>query len=149
MNKNNYKEITIYELNLLYLESKYNQISPSTYGSYQDRAKIINEYMGNLKVRNIDNNIIKNFYNYMKNKKTWNYTDKISDTTINNIMSYLYTLINKAVFWKIISKDSINNPKNISKDNIKSRLFVKERKDLLFDLEYKRVSNKINNLLNI
>ena len=56
--------MTISELSLIFLENKYNQISYNTYGNYQDRLKIINEYLGNIKLRDFRKDRINDFENY-------------------------------------------------------------------------------------
>lgn len=146
MKKHNYKEITVYELNLLYLELKYRQVSLATYGAYQDRAKVINEYLGNYKVKNITSSIIDDFHNYMKNNKKWSYSNEISNITINNIMNYLYTLLNKAIFWHIIPEDFMTSKDCKINLNLKSKKFIKEQNDLLLDIEQKRISEAMNNI---
>lgn len=147
---NKYKNITMYELNLIFLESKYQQVAYSTYGSYQDKAKIINEYLGDIKVKDIDDSKIENFYKYIKNDKKWNYSKNISSKTVKNIMYYLYTLLNKAKFWNIISINPLETNFNIDKKSEeKSHLFVKERHKLLLDIENRRVSVKISEILDI
>jgi hypothetical protein len=40
--------MTIAELSLFFLENKYKRISVNSYGTYQDRLEIINEYLGNI-----------------------------------------------------------------------------------------------------
>lgn len=152
--KNNYKEITIYELNLIFLEFKYNQVTYITYGFYQNNSNIINEYLGNYKVKDVNSIIINNFYNYLKFAKKWKYKEKISIITIKNIMSYLNNLLNQAVFWKIISNNPINHNKPLNTNYITNyntnypNLFVKKRHNLLLDLEFKRISNIMNTMLN-
>lgn len=146
MKKNDYKEITIYELNLLYLELKYCRVSSATYGSYQDRGKIINEYFGNYKVKDITSSLIDDFYNYLKYDRKWSYTTKISDKIINIIMKYLYSLIKQAIFWHIIPENSISSKEHHVKlkQISKSEQFIREKNELLLNIEYKRVSEKMN-----
>lgn len=147
---NKYKNITMYELNLMFLESKYQQVAYSTYGSYQNKAKIINEYLGDIKVKDIDDSKIENFYKHIKNDKIWNYSKNISSRTVKNIMYYLYTLLNKAKFWNIIPINPLETNFNIDKkDEEKSHLFVKERHKLLLDIENRRISVKMSEILDI
>ena len=75
--------MTISELSLLFLENKYNKISYNTYGNYQDRLKIINEYLGNTKLKDFRKNKIEDFEKYLNNERRWNYTFKPSKVTIN------------------------------------------------------------------
>ena len=61
--------MTISELSLLFLENKYNKISYNTYGNYQDRLKIINEYLGNTKLKDFRKNKIEDFEKYLNNER--------------------------------------------------------------------------------
>lgn len=147
---NKYKNITMYELNLLFLELKYQKVSYSTYGSYQDKAKVINEYLGHIKVRDVDDSVIENFYKYIKNNKKWNYSRNISTRTVDNIMYYLYTLLNKAKFWGMISIDSSEINFNIDeKREENAELFLKEMHNQLLDMENRRISIKMSEILDI
>lgn len=147
---NKYKDITMYELNLIFLESKYQQVAYSTYGSYQDKAKIINEYLGDIKVKDINDSKIENFYKYIKNDKKWNYSKNISSRTVKNIMYYLYTLLNKAKFWSIISIDLSEISFNVDEKNEENaELFVKEMHNQLLDMENRRISIKMSEILDI
>src|SRR5574344_1111826 len=85
--------MTISELSLLFLENKYNKISYNSYGNYQDRLKIINEYLGNIKLRDFRKDRINDFENYLNNERKWNYTFKPSNITINEIMNVLNQLL--------------------------------------------------------
>lgn len=148
--QNRYEDITMYELNLIYLESKYKKVSFQTYGSYQNKAKIINEYFEKIRIKDIDTSNIENFYNYLKNNKKWNYTIEVSNITINNIMYYLYALLNQAKSLKIISVNPCKNKFYIDKQyNAHTTLLVKERYNFLLDLENKRISNLMEIILNI
>ena len=61
--------MTISELSLIFLENKYNQISYNTYGNYQDRLKIINEYLGNIKLKDFKKERIEDFEKYLNNER--------------------------------------------------------------------------------
>ena len=84
--------MTISELSLLFLENKYNKISYNSYGNYQDRLKIINKYLGNIKLRDFRKDRINDFENYLNNERKWNHTFKPSNITINEIMNVLNQL---------------------------------------------------------
>ncbi len=144
---NKYKNITMYELNLIFLESKYQQVAYSTYGSYQDKAKVINEYLGDIKVKDVDDLIIEKFYKYIKNDKKWNYSRNISDRTVDNIMYHLDTLLK---FWNIISICLSERSFNIDKKNEeKADLFVREKHKQFLDMENRRITIKMSEILDI
>lgn len=85
--------MTISELSLIFLENKYNNISYNTYGNYQDRLKIINEYLENIKLKDFRKDRIKDFEMYLNNRRKWKYTLKPSNITINETMNVLNQLL--------------------------------------------------------
>ena len=97
--------MTISELSLLFLEGKYNKISFNAYGSYQDRLKIINEYLGKTKLKDFNKSKIDDFEDYLFNRKKWNYTAEPSEVTVKEIMSTLYLMLKDAIKWKLLDND--------------------------------------------
>lgn len=141
---NKYRLITIKELNILFLEYKYNAIKPSTYSSYQFKAKVVNEYLGNVLVINLDLLKIRKFKTYLYSRK-WEYIEQGSKKSINSVMSYLFQLLTMAKKWKIIDKiEYIKNNDNIEE----SSYFIERRNNYLIETELKRASNKLDNMLN-
>ena len=57
--------MTIAELSFLFLENKYERIAVKSYGTYQDRLGIINEYLGSIKLKDFRKERIKDFENYL------------------------------------------------------------------------------------
>ena len=126
---NKYKEITIYELNILYLDYKYNKISLKSFGLLQNKAKVINEYLGDLKVKNLDSKKVENFHNYLLKERNWKYLhgSTVSETQIANILLYLDSILQQAIFWKLLSKNPMREKVNYSKKlNKKNELHVKK-----------------------
>ena len=97
--------MTISELSLIFLENKYNNISYNTYGNYQDRLKIINEYLGNIKLKDFRKDRIKDFEMYLNNRRKWKYTLKPSNITINETVNVLNQLLKAAISWNLLNKD--------------------------------------------
>lgn len=97
--------MTISELSLIFLENKYNNISYNTYGNYQDRLKIINEYLENIKLKDFRKDRIKDFEMYLNNRRKWKYTLKPSNITINETMNVLNQLLKAAISWNLLNKD--------------------------------------------
>ena len=147
--QNNYKNITMNELNLLFLESRYNQINLKTYGIYQDRAKIVNEYLGDLKVKYVDSKKIDEFRDYLLTKRKWKYTKKVSERTVDNVLQYLKLVLENAVSWRIIlvnpMKEKVTYKKYVNESDEE---FIKERYELLSNIEHRRISNTMDTLLN-
>ncbi len=138
--------MTISELSLLFLENKYNKISYNSYGNYQDRLKIINEYLGNIKLRDFRKDRINDFENYLNNERKWNYTFKPSNITINEIMNVLNQLLKAAIRWKLLDKDyNCIVKEKISEDE---RINLKKLQDQINDFQKIRITNSLDIIWN-
>lgn len=138
--------MTISELSLLFLENKYNKISYNTYGNYQDRLKIINEYLGNIKLRDFRKDRINDFENYLNNERKWNYTFKPSNITINEIMNVLNQLLKAAIRWNLLDKDyNCIVKEKISEDE---RINLKKLQDQINDFQKIRITNSLDIIWN-
>ena len=131
--------MTISELSLIFLENKYNKISYNTYGNYQDRLKIINEYLGNIKLRDFRKDRINDFENYLNNERKWNYTFKPSNITINEIMNVLNQLLKAAIRWNFIVKEKISEDERIN---------LKKLQDQINDFQKIRITNSLDIIWN-
>lgn len=138
--------MTISELSLIFIENKYNQISYNTYGNYQDRLKIINEYLGNIKLRDFRKDRINDFENYLNNERKWNYTFKPSNITINEIMNVLNQLLKAAIRWNLLDKDyNCIVKEKISEDE---RINLKKLQDQINDFQKIRITNSLDIIWN-
>ena len=138
--------MTISELSLLFLENKYNKISYNSYGNYQDRLKIINEYLGNIKLRDFRKDRINDFENYLNNERKWNYTFKPSNITINEIMNVLNQLLKAAIRWNLLDKDyNCIVKEKISEDE---RINLKKLQDQINDVQKIRITNSLDIIRN-
>ena len=138
--------MTISELSLLFLENKYNKISYNSYGNYQDRLKIINEYLGNIKLRDFRKDRINDFENYLNNERKWNYTFKPSNITINEIMNVLNQLLKAAIRWNLLDKDyNCIVKEKISEDE---RINLKKLQDQINDFQKIRITNSLDKIWN-
>ena len=138
--------MTISELSLLFLENKYNKISYNSYGNYQDRLKIINEYLGNIKLRDFRKDRINDFENYLNNERKWNYTFKPSNITINEIMNVLNQLLKAAIRWNLLDKDyNCIVKEKISEDE---RINFKKLQDQINDFQKIRITNSVDIIWN-
>ena len=136
--------MTISELSLLFLENKYNKISYNSYGNYQDRLKIINEYLGNIKLRDFRKDRINDFENYLNNERKWNYTFKPSNITINEIMNVLNQLLKAAIRWNLLDKDyNCIVKEKISEDE---RINLKKLQDQINDFQKIRITNSLDKI---
>lgn len=138
--------MTISELSLLFLENKYNKISYNSYGNYQDRLKIINEYLGNIKLRDFRKDRINDFENYLNNERKWNYTFKPSNITINEIMNVLNQLLKAAIRRNLLDKDyNCIVKEKISEDE---RINLKKLQDQINDFQKIRITNSLDIIWN-
>lgn len=138
--------MTISELSLLFLENKYNKISYNSYGNYQDRLKIINEYLGNIKLRDFRKDRINDFENYLNNERKWNYTFKPSNITINEIMNVLNQLLKAAIRWNLLDKDyNCIVKEKISEDE---RINLNKLQDQINDFQKIRITNSLDIIWN-
>ena len=131
---------------MLFLENKYNKISYNSYGNYQDRLKIINEYLGNIKLRDFRKDRINDFENYLNNERKWNYTFKPSNITINEIMNVLNQLLKAAIRWNLLDKDyNCIVKEKISEDE---RINLKKLQDQINDFQKIRITNSLDIIWN-
>ena len=136
----------IYELSLIFLENKYNQISYNTYGNYQDRLKIINEYLGNIKLKDFKKERIEDFEKYLNNERKWSYTFKPSKVTINETKTVLNQLLNAAISWKLLDKDyNCIVKEKVSEDE---RINLKKLQDQINDFQKIRRTNSLDKIWN-
>ena len=138
--------MTISELSLLFLENKYNKISYNTYGNYQDRLKIINEYLGNTKLKDFRKNKIEDFEKYLNNERKWSYTFKPSKVTINETKNVLNQLLKAAISWKLLDKDY----NCIVKEKVREdkRINLKKLQDQINDFQKIRITNSLDKIWN-
>ena len=116
------------------------------YGNYQDRLKIINEYLGNIKLRDFRKDRINDFENYLNNERKWNYTFKPSNITINEIMNVLNQLLKAAIRWNLLDKDyNCIVKEKISEDE---RINLKKLQDQINDFQKIRITNSLDKIWN-
>lgn len=138
--------MTVSELSLLFLENKYNRISLNSYGTYQDRLEIINEYLGDIKLKDFRKDRINNFEKYLNNERKWNYTFKPSNKTINEIMNVLNQLLKAAIRWNLLDKDYNCIAKE--KVNENERINLKELQDKINNFQKISITNSLDKIWN-
>lgn len=136
--------MTIAELSLLFLENKYEKIAVKSYGTYQDRLGIINEYLGNIKLKDFRKERIKDFENYLKNERNWNYTFKLSDKTIKVIISVLDQLLNETIRWKLLDEEYNCIVKDKVSEN--ERINLIELQNQINNIQKKMASNSMDKI---
>lgn len=138
--------MTISELSLIFLENKYNNISYNTYGNYQDRLKIINEYLENIKLKDFRKDRIKDFEMYLNNRRKWKYTLKPSNITINETMNVLNQLLKAEISWNLLNKDY----NCIVKEKVREdeRINLKKLQDQINDFQKIGITNSLDKIWN-
>ena len=138
--------MTVSELSLLFLENKYNRISLNSYGTYQDRLEIINEYLGDIKLKDFRKDRINNFEKYLNNERKWNYTFKPSNKTINEIMNVLNQFLKAAIRWNLLDKDYNCIAKE--KVNENERINLKDLQDKINNFQKISITNSLDKIWN-
>lgn len=136
--------LTIAELSLLFLENKYKKISFNSYGTYQDRLEIINEYLGNIKLKDFNKDRIKDFEVYLNEERKWNHTSKPSNRTIIELMNVLNQLLKEAIRWNLLDEDY----KCIVMEKVseKDRINLIELQKHIYSIQKKKLANNIDKI---
>lgn len=99
--------LTFEELTKEYLEIQKDKISITTYITYEQRVLVLNEYLGSIKLKDINTKILDNFYHYLKNDYISPKTKKkIGNTTIQHYYTLVNNILEQAIKWNYIK----NNP---------------------------------------
>lgn len=120
------QDITMYELEELFLELKYEKISLNSYGTYKQRIGIINEFFRNKMISDITKVDLINFERYLRKIRKWNNVDSPAEYSIRAVIYVLNELLNKAIFWNFIKEipqeriDKNSESKNIRIPQIKN-----------------------------
>ena len=136
--------LTIAELSFLFLENKYKKISFNSYGTYQDRLEIINEYLGNIKLKDFNKDRIKDFEVYLNEERKWNHTSKPSNRTIIELMNVLNQLLKEAIRWNLLDEDY----KCIVMERVseKDRINLIELQKHIYSIQKKKLTNNIDKI---
>lgn len=104
-----------------YLELKKDILSLKTYLTYEQRIGVINDKLGNLKLKELNVRVLEKFYSYLKNDFISDRTKThISNTTIQSYYCIINNMLEQAIKWDYIK----NNP------NSKIEKPKRERKEI-------------------
>lgn len=113
--------MTLEYLSKEYLELKKDTLTLKTYITYEQRINVINNKIGNLKLKDINVRVLEKFYSYLKNEFISDRTKKhISNTTIQSYYCIINNMFEQAIKWGYIK----NNP------NSKIEKPKRERKEI-------------------
>lgn len=136
--------LTIAELSLLFLENKYKKISFNSYGTYQDRLEIINEYLGNIKLKDFNKNRINDFEIYLTEERKLKYISKPSNKTVIEVINVLNQLLKEAIKWKLLDKDYNCIVKEKVSEN--DRINLTELQEEINNIQKKIIVNTIDKI---
>ena len=124
--------LSLEHLSKEYLELKKNTLTLKTYITYEQRVQVINDKIGNVKLKDLNVRILEKFYSYLKNDyisgKTKNH---ISNTTIQSYYCIINNMLEQAVKWDYLK----NNPNSkIEKPKRERKEIAVYSKDEVFKL---------------
>ena len=135
--------LTFKELSEEYLEKQKYKLSPKTYVTYEQRVRIVNTQIGDIKLKDLNTKILENFYFYMKNEYISEKSKKnISNTTLQHYYTMINNILEQAIKWGYIKQNpniKIDKPKRerneikvYTKDEVIELLEVVKNESLLY-----------------
>lgn len=107
--------LSLESLSKEYLELKKDTLTLKTFMTYEQRVGVINEKLGNLKLKEINVRVLEKFYSYLKNDFVSDRTkNHISNTTIQSYYCIINNMLEQAVKWDYIKSNpnaKIEKPK--------------------------------------
>lgn len=98
-----------------YLELKKDILSLKTYLTYEQRIGVINDKLGNLKLKELNVRVLEKFYSYLKNDFISDRTKThISNTTIQSYYCIINNVLEQAIKWDYLKSNpnsKIEKPK--------------------------------------
>lgn len=109
------RNITFQQFSVEYLKLQKDVLAPKTYITYEQRIKVINKYIGHMKLENINAKVLEFFYgdlrkNYISTRKN----TTLSPSTIQSFYAIINNMLNTAVKWdyiKVNVNEKIKKPK--------------------------------------
>lgn len=112
--------LTFRELTKEYLEIQKDKISITTYITYEQRVKVINEFLGDIKLKDLNTKILEKFYHYLKNDFVSSRTKKkLGNTSLQHYYTLVNGIIEQAIKWDYIKTNpnsKIDKPKRDRKE---------------------------------
>ena len=119
--------MTLESLSEEYLELKKDKLSPITYVVYEQRIKVLNDKLGNLKLKDVNVRVLEKFYSYLKNDFISEKTGKnLSNTTIQHYYSIINNMLEQAVKWNYIKVNPNNKIDKPKRDRNEIEVYSKE-----------------------
>lgn len=110
-----------------YLELKKDTLTLKTYITYEQRVGVINDKLGNLKLKEINVRVLEKFYSYLKNDFISDRTKThISNTTIQSYYCIINNMLEQAVKWDYIKSNPNSKIEKPKRDRKEIEVYSKE-----------------------
>lgn len=110
-----------------YLELKKDTLTLKTFITYEQRVGVINDKLGNLKLKEINVRVLEKFYSYLKNDFISARTKThISNTTIQSYYCIINNMLEQAVKWDYIKSNPNSKIEKPKRDRKEIEVYSKE-----------------------
>ena len=110
-----------------YLELKKDTLTLKTFITYEQRVGVINDKLGNLKLKEINVRVLEKFYSYLKNDFISDRTKThISNTTIQSYYCIINNMLEQAVKWDYIKSNPNSKIEKPKRDRKEIEVYSKE-----------------------
>lgn len=119
--------LSLESLSKEYLELKKDTLTLKTYMTYEQRIGVINDKLGNLKLKEINVRVLERFYSYLKNDYISDKTKKhISNTTIQSYYCIINNMLEQAIKWDYIKSNPNSKIEKPKRDRKEIEVYSKE-----------------------
>lgn len=119
--------LTFKELTREYLEIQKDKLSITTYITYEQRVGVINEYLGHIKLKDLNTKILEKFYHYLRNDYVSERTNKkLGNTSIQHYYTLINGIIEQAIKWDYIKTNPNSKIDKPKRDRREIEVYSKE-----------------------
>lgn len=119
--------LSLESLSKEYLELKKDTLTQKTYITYEQRIGVINDKLGNIKLKDINVRVLEKFYSYLKNDFISERTKKnISNTTIQSYYCIINNMLEQAIKWDYIKNNPNSKIEKPKRERVEIEVYSKE-----------------------
>lgn len=119
--------LSLESLSKEYLELKKDTLTLKTYITYEQRIGVINDKLGNIKLKDINVRVLEKFYSYLKNEFVSDRTKQhISNTTIQSYYCIMNNMLEQAIKWEYIKNNPNSKIEKPKRDRVEIEVYSKE-----------------------
>lgn len=119
--------LTFGDLTKEYLEIQKDKLSITTYITYENRIKEINDYLGDIKLKDLNTRILEKFYHYLRNDYISSRTKKkLGNTSIQHYYTLINSIIEQAIKWNYIKTNPNSKIDKPKRDRREIKVYNKE-----------------------